>query len=373
MQSDQQFMQRALDVAKQGEGFVEPNPMVGCVIVRDGTILGEGYHATFGGPHAEIEAIRATEGNTVGATCYVTLEPCSHYGKTSPCTTAVLNAAFKRLVVAMQDPNPQVNGRGLQLLRKAGLEITEGVLEDKSRYINAPYLTCLTKNRPWIIAKWAMTLDGRLASRTGNSQWISCDASREVVHRLRSRMDAVLIGSRTALLDDPLLTVRLPEGSDVPPRRPLRIVFDSQAVTPPTGQLAQTAKETQVLIVIGPTSPPQRVAELEKTGCEIFHAGGSTYPERFQSLFKYLVHRGVTNLLVEGGGGLFGGLFDLQMIDEVHAFIAPKLIGGDTAVAAVSGIGLPDMPAAAVIDEPQVHIVNHDVYMHGRVRYAVRC
>jgi len=363
MDSDTLFMRRALELAKRGEGLVEPNPMVGCVIVRNGTVSGEGFHAKFGGPHAEVEAIRAADGDTIGATCYVTLEPCSHHGKTPPCTKAVLAAGFKRLVVAMRDPHPQVNGRGLQILREAGLEVIEGVLEDEARSLNAPYLTRIEKNRPWIIAKWAMTLDGRLASRTGSSQWISNAASREIVHRLRSRMDAILIGSQTALRDDPLLTVRLSEGT----RQPQRIVFDSKAQTPLDGQLVRTAKEVPVLIVVGPDTP--RVTELEKAGCEILHADVRDYRERFERLFEHLVQRGITNLLVEGGGGLFGALFDLRLIDEVHAFIAPKLIGGDTAVAPIGGIGLAAMPSAAKIDAPEICIVDGDVYMHGRVRY----
>ena len=364
MDTDLQFMRRALEIAKRGQGLVEPNPMVGCVIVRNGTVLAEGYHTTFGGPHAEVEAVRAAS-DTAGTTCYVTLEPCSHHGKTPPCTEAVLAAGFQRLVVAMRDPNPQVNGRGLQLLREAGLEITEGVLENEARHLNAPYLTRLEKNRPWIIAKWAMTLDGHLASRTGSSQWISNAASREIVHRLRSRMDAILIGSRTALRDDPLLTVRLSEGTA--PRQPLRIVFDSQAQTPLDSQLVRTAKEVPVLIVVEPDTP--RVTELEKAGCEILYADAVDYRERFEMLFEHLVQRGVTNLLAEGGGGLFGGLFDLRLIDEVHAFIAPKLIGGGAAAAPIGGVGLADMSLAAKLDSPEISIVDDNVYMHGRVRY----
>jgi len=368
MDADRQFMQRALQLARQGEGLVEPNPMVGSVIVRNGTVLGEGFHTKFGGPHAEIEAIRSAGSATVGATCYVTLEPCSHHGKTPPCTDAVLAAGFKRLVVAMRDPHPSVNGRGLQVLRGSGLEITEGVLEAEARHLNAPYLTRLEKSRPWIIAKWAMTLDGRLASRTGSSQWISCDASRELVHRLRSRMDAIMIGSQTALRDNPLLTVRLPNVT----RQLLRIVFDSQAQTPLSGQLVRTMKEAPVLIVVGSEAPQQRVAELERAGCEILHVSAPTYRERLLFLFENLVRRGVTNLLIEGGAGLFGGLFDLQLIDEVHTFIAPKLIGGDAAVGVVGGVGLIDMPSGATIDAPEIRIVDGDVYLHGRVRYPER-
>ncbi len=409
MESDLKYMQRALELAKRGEGVVEPNPMVGCLIVRDGIVVGEGYHGRFGGPHAEIEAIRAAKDATVGATCYVTLEPCSHHGKTPPCTVEVLRAGFKRLVVAMRDPNPKVSGRGIQLLRNSDLEVVEGVLETEARNLNAPYLSRWEKNRPWVVAKWAMTLDGRLASRTGSSQWISNDASREIVHRLRSRMDAILIGSRTALADDPLLTVRLPEDVDAAPRQPLRIVFDSKATIPLESRLVQTAKSTPVLIVVGPSAPPDRVREIEEAGCEIFrvsshvsdedvennrqrqrdqrsgapHRSGFhersengapsradlAYRERFKRVFEFLVQRDVTNLLVEGGSNLFGTLFDLRAIDEAHVFVAPKLIGGDTALGTVGGVGLADMIFAPRLDAPEIQIVQRDVYIHGRVRY----
>ncbi len=404
MEDDLKYMRRALELAKQGEGFVEPNPMVGCVIVRDGCVVGEGYHRMHGGPHAEIEAIRNAGSQTTGATCYVTLEPCSHYGKTPPCAEAVKDAGFQRIVVAMRDPNPLVAGRGLQLLMGADMVVDEGVLEEEARTLNAPYLMRWEKKRPWIIAKWAMTLDGRLASRTGSSQWISGKESREIVHRLRSRMDAIMVGSGTTLQDDPLLTVRLPS-EERSPRIPLRIVLDSAGLTPLESQLVKTAKDFPVLLVVGPEAPPDRLKAFENAGCDIlrlpqstveekndrqrdFRNGGPVRPgfhdrrnsrtpsrselayrERLKSLFDDLLQRNVTNLFVEGGSRLFGTLFDMQAIDEVHVFIAPKLIGGDAATAAFGGIGIADMVFPAKLDVPEIRIVRKDVYIHGRVRY----
>jgi len=369
--NDTLFMQRALELARQGEGFVEPNPMVGCVLVKDGNIVGEGFHAQFGGPHAEVEAIRDAvnrngEKAANGATCYVTLEPCSHYGKTPPCTSAVLSAGIRRVVVAMRDPNPAVNGCGLEILRNAGLEVTENVLEKEARSLNAPYLMLLEQNRPWIIAKWAMTLDGRLASRTGSSHWISGEASRQIVHRLRSRMDAIMIGSQTARQDDPLLTVRLDNDSIVP-RTPIRIVLDSKAELDMESRLVQTARKIPVLLVVSTDALPKRIKILQDAGCEILRLP-SAYQEKTTALLKYLAQRKLTNLLVEGGSRLFGTLFDMKLIDEVHVFIAPKLIGGESARSVIDGIGLPEMKFTRRLELPEIQIVEQDIYVHGRIR-----
>ncbi|MDR1924934.1 MAG: bifunctional diaminohydroxyphosphoribosylaminopyrimidine deaminase/5-amino-6-(5-phosphoribosylamino)uracil reductase RibD, partial [Planctomycetaceae bacterium] len=216
---DLDFMRVAIEVARGGEGFVEPNPMVGAVIVRDGKQIGVGYHRYFGGHHAEVEAIKNAEelcgvGSTIGATCYVTLEPCSHYGKTPPCTEAILRAGIKRVVIAMRDPNPAVNGRGVAFLTANGIGVTEGVLESEARDLNAPYLMLVEKKRSWIIAKWAMTLDGRMATATGESKWISNEHSRLIVQKLRQRVDAIMIGSNTAIKDNPNLTVRINEKTE---------------------------------------------------------------------------------------------------------------------------------------------------------------
>jgi diaminohydroxyphosphoribosylaminopyrimidine deaminase/5-amino-6-(5-phosphoribosylamino)uracil reductase len=380
MENDIRFMQLALDIAKRGEGFVEPNPMVGCVLVKNGNIIGKGFHSKFGEPHAEIEALRNAkkcygEESVAGSTCYVTLEPCSHYGKTPPCTSALQDSGIKRLVVAMRDPNPVVNGRGLQILRNAGLEITEQVLEEEARSLNAPYLTLLEKHRPWIIAKWAMTLDGRLASRTGSSQWISSEASRKIVHRLRSRMDAIMIGSQTALRDNPELTVRLDE---VAPRTPIRIVLDSKAALTSEYQLVQTARQTPVLLVVNSNAPEKQIKILQNAGCEILPIlsektqSENTKPDyrnRTEILMKYLAQRKITNLLVEGGKQLFGTLFDMQLIDEVHVFIAPKLIGGESAYPVIGGTGLSEMEQAWKLESPEIQIIGHEAYIHGRILY----
>ncbi len=355
-------MAYALEIAARGEGLVEPNPMVGCVVVRDGVRLGEGWHRRFGGPHAEIEALRAVVGSAAAATMYVTLEPCCHSGKTPPCTDAVIAAGIERVVVAQSDPFPAVAGRGIEQLRAAGIRVDVGVLEDAAFQLNAPFRKLVEKKMPWIIAKWAMTLDGKLASRTGHSRWISNKTSRERVHQLRGRVDAVMIGRRTAVADDPLLTAR-PPGE----RRATRIVVDSSARLSPQSQLVRTAREQPVLIAVSPHADPRRCEALEQAGCETLCCRGSSSGERLRELLTELGNRQMTNVLVEGGGELLGSLFDLGFVDEVHLFVAPKLIGGRAAPTPVAGEGLAQVPEMPSLHDPRIEVLGRDVYIRGRL------
>jgi diaminohydroxyphosphoribosylaminopyrimidine deaminase/5-amino-6-(5-phosphoribosylamino)uracil reductase len=381
-------MTRAIQLAKRGEGFVEPNPMVGCVLVAtneaNGTIevIGEGWHRAFGCAHAEVEAIRdarSKEKSTVGATAYVTLEPCCHFGKTPPCTSALFEAGIKRVVVAMRDPFDAVDGGGITRLQTEGVEVTLGCLEVEARELNAPYLTRLEKQRPWVIAKWAMTLDGKIATRTGSSHWISSEASRQVVHQLRARSDAILVGSRTALMDDPLLTVRVnattSKGKDTlyPHRTPLRVIFDSNVSLPPSSRLVQTAREVGTLIAASREAldtneaSRQNAARLVNCACEVLPLSGKNHHDRMSDLLRHLAERKVTNLLVEGGGILQGVLFDQRLIDEVHVFITQKLVGGHEAAFPVGGTGLDRMSDAISLKNPVVETIGTDVYCHGRI------
>ena len=405
------YMQRALELAKRGEGSVSPNPMVGCVIVKGGKIVGEGWHEIYGGPHAEVNALNAAGKNAKGATVYVTLEPCCHVGKTGPCTDVLIAAGVANVVAAMRDPNPIIAGKGLDQLRKAGIPCTLGICVEDARELNVKYLTRLEKNRPWIIAKWAMTLDGKIASKTASSQWVSSDASQLVVHHLRGRRDAIMVGSRTALKDDPFLTVRL---SEKPPHRPpLRIVLDSSASLPLESRLVQTAREIPLLIGIDAAAPLDKVKQLEAAGCEIIVLPGRLRSsskdtkerqrardarpgspenrhtenmsplqrkylpedyeeflkskERLLSLFADLARRGVTTLLVEGGGTMLGSLFDAKLVDEAHVFIAPKFLGGRNAISPIAGLGIPEMSDALPLLTPTIEFVGPDIYVHGRV------
>ncbi len=376
---DEFYMRRALELARKGEGRVEPNPMVGALLVRpefpseQGTdplnrIVGEGYHPFFGGDHAEVVALKMAKQQSKGAVCYVTLEPCCHFGKTPPCCDALIKAGVKKVVIAMADPFPKVAGGGIQKLREAGIEVVVGLLEEKSRALNAPYLTRIQKHRPWIIGKWAMTLDGKMATRTGSSYWISSEESRRRVHRLRSRMDAIMVGSRTASEDNPRLTVRLPEG-EISPRTPIRIVFDSEGTLSKTSSLALTAHEVPLLLAFGSNVPEKERQFWKSKGAEVFISDASTHKERLVLFLEELAKRGVTNLLVEGGGTLLGHLFDMEMLDEVHVFITPKLVGGANAVVPLAGLGLETMDNAASVTHYTMETIGSDILISGRLLY----
>jgi len=358
---DSEVMQRAITLARRGEGFVEPNPLVGCVIVGEGQVVGEGWHQRFGGPHAEIEALRAAGERARGATLYVTLEPCCHHGKTPPCTEAVIAAGIRRVIAAMSDPFPQVAGGGLAQLADAGITVETGLHEAEARALNAPYLKLLATGRPWVIAKWAMTLDGKLATRTGDSQWISSPASRAVVHRLRSRVDAIVVGRGTAERDDPLLTARLENAQ--PPRVSTRIVLDSHASLRTDSQLVRTARQYPTLIAAGPDADESR---LTAAGCEVLRLGQSAPVERLHALLAELGRRRMTNILVEGGSEVLGAFFDAKQIDEVHVFIAPKLIGGAIARSPLGGGGIAAVAQALLLKQLLVRELEGDVYVSGR-------
>jgi diaminohydroxyphosphoribosylaminopyrimidine deaminase/5-amino-6-(5-phosphoribosylamino)uracil reductase len=359
---DTWHMRRALELAIQGEGFVEPNPLVGCVIARGAEIIGEGWHRQFGGPHAEIEALRIAGARAAGATMYVTLEPCCHAGKTPPCTRAVIEAGPRRVVAAMADLFPQVAGRGLDALRAAGIEVEVGLLEPEARWLNAPYLKLVGSGRPWIIAKWAMTLDGRIATRSDDSRWISSEASRRVVHRLRGRMDAVMVGRGTAERDDPLLTARPPG-----PRTATRIVLDSRASLKSESRLVTTARQAPLLVAAGPDAAGPDRRRLSEAGCEVLLCNGATHAERLCALLDELGRRRMTNVMVEGGGRLLGSLFDARLVDELHVFIAPKLVGGSDAPGPVGGEGVAAIAEALRLPSPGFERLGDDVYVHGRL------
>ena len=363
---DSEMMLRALALAQRGQGFVEPNPLVGCVIVREGEVVGEGWHQRFGGPHAEIDALTAAGVRAQGAALYVTLEPCCHHGKTPPCTEAVIRAGIQRVVVAMRDPFPQVAGGGLKQLAAAGIDVELGLHEEEARELNAPYLKLLATGKPWIIAKWAMTLDGKIATRSGYSQWISGESSRAVVHELRGRVDAILIGRRTAQLDDPLLTAR-PENA-TPPRIAARIILDSEARLANTSRLIQTSRQFPTLIVTGPDAPDKDLRRLAAAGCEVLPFAPSSHYERLIQLLDELGRRRMTNILVEGGGELLGSLFDARQIDEVHVFIVPKLFGGQKARVPIAGAGVEQVAEALSVVNARIQFLDGDTYVAGRLQ-----
>jgi diaminohydroxyphosphoribosylaminopyrimidine deaminase/5-amino-6-(5-phosphoribosylamino)uracil reductase len=340
----------ALNLAERGRGWVEPNPLVGAVVVRDLEEVGEGWHQKFGEAHAEVSALSQAGAKARGATLYVTLEPCCHVGKTPPCTDAIVAAGIKRVVAAMSDPFPQVAGSGLAKLREAGIEVEVGVHEAEARRLNAPYLTLLTKHRPYVHAKWAMTLDGRIATRTGQSKWISGEESRRRVHELRGRMDAIIVGAGTVRADNPLLTAR-PAG----PRLATRIVLTKSGDLPDECQLLDTIRQAPVMI-----AGPQQT-EITFLGLDHVKV------ESITALLEELGRRRFTNVLVEGGTGVLGAFHDARLIDEFHVFIAPKLVGGKRALGPIGGKGATKLADGLNLAEWTCERSGDDWYVHGRV------
>jgi diaminohydroxyphosphoribosylaminopyrimidine deaminase / 5-amino-6-(5-phosphoribosylamino)uracil reductase len=364
---DDQFMALALTLAVRGEGRVEPNPMVGCVIVRDGEIVGDGFHEEFGYPHAEVMALEKAGDAARGATVYVTLEPCCHQGKTPPCTQALIKAGVGRVVVGAEDPFPQVAGRGIAELQAAGIACDVGVLTGQTRQVLAPYWKRVTTGRPWVIAKWAMTLDGKLATRTGDSQWISSELSRAVVHQLRGRVDAVMVGSGTARHDNPLLTARPADRADWK-RMATRIVVDSAATLALNSRLVQSSGDVPVLLAVATGTPESVCRQHAEAGVEILRCLGDSHEVRLCALLDELGRREMTNVLVEGGSRLLGTLFNLGAVDEVHVFIALKIAGGVTAPSPVGGAGVTKMADALRLGDITIEELAGDVYVHGRIK-----
>lgn len=330
------LMKRAIHLAQQGRGRVEPNPMVGCVIARNDRLIGEGWHRRFAGPHAEIEALKACTGSPKGATAYVSLEPCCHVGKTPPCTDALIQAGIRRVVVALPDPRVHAGKNGVDLLRRAGIEVDIGTEATAAAELLAPYLTRACLHRPYVIAKWAQSLDGKLSTSSGDSRWISNESSRRFVHQVRARVDAILVGSRTVIADDPCLTAR-----DVPlRRRAKRIVLDTHLRLPLGCRLVETAREIPTLIfTAAKCAESPKAKRLQARGVQVEPCrtkGGRISPK---AVLSRLAQLEVTNLLVEGGPTILTTFFEAGVVDEAYVFTAPMLIGGRDAPSAIGGRG----------------------------------
>lgn len=354
-------MRRALALAEFGKGAVEPNPMVGAVVLdAAGDVVGEGWHQRFGGPHAEVVAFVAAGDRARGGTLYVTLEPCCHHGKTPPCTDAVLRSGVSRVVVATVDPFPKVAGGGIGILRNAGLTVEVGLLEAESQSLNAPYFKLLATGHPWVIAKWAMTLDGKIATRTGDSKWISGEESRRQVHGLRGKVDAILVGRGTVVADDPVLTARPPG-----PRTAARVVLSASGELPVNCQLLATARDAPV-IVFTRAGNETRLAAWSEAGAEVVSLADCSIPASLADLGR----RRFTNVLVEGGAGVLGAFRDADAIDEVHAYIAPKLAGGAAAPGPVGGQGIERIADATRFAEVRFEPVGCDLRVVARRRTA---
>ena len=356
---DESYMREALRIAEYARGRTSPNPLVGAVIVRDGTIVASGWHRAAGEPHAEIHALRMAGELARGATLYVTLEPCAHHGRTGPCAEAVIAAGLARVVVALSDPNPLVAGRGIHLLTAAGIEVTTGVCEDEARRQNEIFLKWVTTKRPFVTLKTAMTLDGKIASHTGASRWITGAAARARVHAYRNEYDAILVGIGTVLADDPSLTTRLEHGTG---KNPLRIVLDSEARTPLDAKLvADGAAPT--IIVVSERADHRRVNLLRACGAEVVTLG--TQRVDIAALLDYLGAREITSLFVEGGAAVNWSLLAGGSVDKVHAFIAPMLMGGETAKTPIGGTGFDSPQTALRLHDMTVEQVGTDILVTG--------
>ena len=366
---DLHHLARAIDLGRHGIGRVSPNPTVGAVIVRDGAVLGEGWHAEYGGPHAEVNAIAAAGGADLrGATLYVSLEPCCHQGRQPPCTDAILAAGIRRVVVAADDPSEKAAGRGLGILRDEGIdvEVVNGDLSARARRENQAFRKHARTGRPWVLFKSAMSLDGKVATKDGDSQWISCDASRELAHRWRSEVDAVIVGIGTALADDPRLTARIPGVH----RQPRRVVFDSTARLPLDSQLVREARDVPLVVVVSRAAARSATEALEMAGAEVLVATGEHEPARVVSALEQLgaLDAPVTSVLLEGGPHLAGAFLDAGEIDLARLFVAPLFLGAHSARDPLEGEGVALLSDALRAQTLTAEPCGEDVLLEARLR-----
>ena len=339
---DKKYIKIALGLAAKAKGMTSPNPCVGAVIVKNGRIVGKGYHRFAGGPHAEIYALRQAGKKAKGATLYVSLEPCGHYGRTPPCVDAIITAGIRRVVAAMKDPNPKNNGKSIVALRRKGITADVGILEEEARILNEDFIKYITRKMPFVVVKVAESLDGKIATKTGNSKWITGGPAREFVHKLRSEVDAIMVGAGTILKDDPLLTARI-KGKKV--KQPLRVILAGKTKIPAKARVL-TSKGGGVIIA----------ATKDNSG-----------KVDIRSFLKELAKREITSVLIEGGGETIGSAFEAGVVDKVYFFIAPKIIGGRQAVTSVEGDGIEKVSKAIRLNKVALHKMGEDILVEGYV------
>jgi diaminohydroxyphosphoribosylaminopyrimidine deaminase / 5-amino-6-(5-phosphoribosylamino)uracil reductase len=359
MPSDTTYMEQALALAAKGLGRTSPNPMVGCVVVSDNQVVGEGYHEYAGGPHAEVNAFQGiAPSQRKQLTVYVTLEPCAHHGKTPPCVDFLLQEDIVRVVVAMEDPNPLTAGKSIVKLRDAGIQVDVGCREAEARRLNEVFIKYITTGRPFVIAKCGMTLDGKIASHTGHSKWITCEASRTRVHEIRSQVDGILVGSRTVMLDDPSLTCRLTNGFT---KDPTRIILDAGDYLDSQRRIFHLNSEAETWIAVGTDRDYPEADEVIRVSQ---HDGGVD----LAALMDALGERGITSLLIEGGGTTHAAAFKAGIVDKVMFFVAPKILGGRDAVSPVEGPGFDTIDEAIQLDHMTATPISQDLLIEAYVR-----
>lgn len=362
---DKDYMKRALELAKKGEGFVSPNPMVGAVIVKDGEIIAEGWHEKYGDLHAERNALKHCTQSAEGADMYVTLEPCCHYGKQPPCVNAIIEAKIKRVIVGSGDPNPLVAGKGIQILREHGIEVVENVLKDECDKLNEIFMYYIQNKRPFVAMKYAMTMDGKIATYKGLSKWITGEKAREHVHKLRHRYKAIMAGIGTVLADDPLLTCRLEDGID-----PVRIICDSNLRIPLDSQIVKTTKDIPTIAVYCEDNKAgllDKIEKLKANGVETLCIGKKDGHIDLNELMYELGKRDIDSILLEGGGTLNWSALDSGIVNKVYTYIAPKLFGGKEAKTPIEGRGTDCPQNAALLKNGKVMMLGDDLLIESEV------
>ncbi|MGN0659296.1 MAG: bifunctional diaminohydroxyphosphoribosylaminopyrimidine deaminase/5-amino-6-(5-phosphoribosylamino)uracil reductase RibD [Emergencia sp.] len=366
--TDSEYMRRAISLAQRGAGYTSPNPLVGAVIVRDGQIIGEGYHERYGELHAERNALADCRRRGIdpeGAAIYVTLEPCCHYGKTPPCTEAIIENRLAKVFIGSRDPNPLVSGKGVSQLRDAGIEVITDFLREECDALNPVFFHYITEKTPYVVLKYAMTMDGKIATFAGNSRWITGEAARLRVHQDRSRLTAIMAGVETIIRDNPQLTCRLPDGTG---RNPIRIVCDTGLRTPLTSQLVQTAKDVRTIIAC---SCPGRIKQQPylDAGCEIITVDkGPDGHLDLRQLMQTLGEQKIDSILLEGGGRLNWSALSAGIVNKVQAYVAPKLFGGDSAKTPVGGAGVEFPDQAVLLSDPKITVIGDDILIESEVK-----
>lgn len=367
MRDDKFFMERALRLAKKGRGQTNPNPMVGAVIVKNNKVAGYGYHKRAGLDHAEVVAIKKAGPKAKGATLYVNLEPCDHFGRTPPCTEAIIKSGIKKVIAAMKDPNPINNGRGLKRLKEAGIGVISGILEQEAAQLNEVFVKYIKTGTPFVIVKVAQSLDGKIATRAGDSKWISSEDSRILVHRLRKQVDAIMVGANTIIKDNPLLTSRgldcRPKTKDQRPkdRQPLKVVVDHKLRIPYYSRIFSKDSPGKVIIATTKKAPKNKIKNFAELNCEILILKEKNKRMDLRHLMKELGKRKITSIMAEGGGELIGSLVEARLVDRFLFFIAPKIIGGRDAITSVEGRGVDRVSKALSLKNTQYKTIGRDL------------
>lgn len=359
---ERKFMERAIWLAKKGTGWTNPNPLVGAVIVKEGEIIGEGWHERIGGLHAERNALKNCKKDPRGADLYVTLEPCCHYGKTPPCTDAIIRSGVRRVFIGCLDPNPKVAGKGAAILEENKIQVMTGVMEKECREINDIFFHYIQSDVPFVALKYAMTLDGKIATKTGESRWITGDEARRHVHRLRHRYAAIMAGIGTVIADDPMLNVRIENGND-----PVRIICDSRLRIPETAKVVETARDIPTIIAIC-SGDPEKIQRLTNVGCRVWEMPEEKGHVSLEAVLRELRKHEIDSVLIEGGGVLNEAMVKSGYVNYVHAFVAPKIVGGESAKTPVEGEGIGKLSSALMLERMKIKKIGEDALLEGKVK-----